>query len=150
MFIQAICSEVSCPEAPIHCRAREKSSSLTGYWSELDHSSLPEVSVTLNIYEKCSICLIFADTRDRSFSWNGFSWSTKYHVRPGEQILETAAWEFISGACNKTWWVCMCPSGFYNTPVSSASNFSRRAFFWWFPYELPMFYTFVFRFSNFA
>lgn len=25
----AICSEVSCPEAPIHCRAREKSSSLT-------------------------------------------------------------------------------------------------------------------------
>ena len=51
MSIQAICSEIPCPEAPIYCRAREKGSSLTGYLSEPDWSSLAEVSVALNIYE---------------------------------------------------------------------------------------------------
>jgi hypothetical protein len=50
MSIQAICSEVSCPEAPVYCRAREKSSSLTGYLSEPDQSSMAEVSSMLNIY----------------------------------------------------------------------------------------------------
>lgn len=76
-WLQAICSEVPCPEATIYCRPREKSPGTAGELATTNYFGLSS-NICCRIWE----IFIYAVGRDRSVFWNGVSYSTKYYAGP--------------------------------------------------------------------